>query len=217
VSVLFPRTEAVDSFDHAGLFTVPIVRSQGMSASGKTVARAAVRPGRGRIAPTDRRNGGRRRYCSGCARETEHVLCSTDGPGSIPSIRWPAAEPAGGTTICLTCGQWRAASSQPTPAAWSSWPRSPVTRRGTVDAADPAERSPALSRSYPARTHPRLCPSEAPPGRNAARDGASRDERRAARPGEGSEGLRHRPQFGSPSRSGCASTPARSAACLPRR
>jgi hypothetical protein len=32
------------------------------------------------------------------------------GRGSIPSIRWPSTEPAIGTTVCLNCGQCRAAS-----------------------------------------------------------------------------------------------------------
>lgn len=55
-----------------------------------------------------RSSGGIRRYCSGCARETEHVLTSTEGLGSIASIRWRGFEPGRDTTTCLNCGQWRA-------------------------------------------------------------------------------------------------------------
>jgi hypothetical protein len=65
----------------------------------------------GRVAPTNRGKGRLRRYCSGCAHETEHVAWTVDGRGSIPSIRWPAAEPADGTTICVNCGQWRQPAS----------------------------------------------------------------------------------------------------------
>lgn len=66
-----------------------------------------------------------RRYCSGCARETEHVPWSSHGPAHIASIRWPVAEPAGGTTICQDCGQVRVAATRPTAPAWSSWPKTP--------------------------------------------------------------------------------------------
>lgn len=64
-----------------------------------------------------------RRYCSGCARETEHVPWSSHGPAHLASIRWPVAEPAGGTTICQDCGQVRVAATRPTVPAWSSWPK----------------------------------------------------------------------------------------------
>jgi hypothetical protein len=134
---------AVDVFDHAGLFMVPLHRPQATSAATKAVETPARRPGRRRVGPTKRHKSGLHRYCLGCARETEHVL-SADGRGSIPSIRWPAPEPASDTTICLECGQWRALSSRPTPPAWSEWPRTRIaTRRlaetvATADAADDA-------------------------------------------------------------------------------
>jgi hypothetical protein len=63
------------------------------------------------------------RYCSGCSRETEHVPWAGGGRSTIPSIQWPAAEPASGATICLVCGQLRAPASRLSPLAWSSWPR----------------------------------------------------------------------------------------------
>jgi hypothetical protein len=69
---------------------------------------------------------GLHRYCSGCSQETEHVLWRGDDGASIPAIRWPAAEPASGTTRCVDCGQWRAPASRPTAPAWSFWPRRPV-------------------------------------------------------------------------------------------
>ena len=47
---------------------------------------------------------GLHRYCSGCAQETEHVLCQSDDGPSIPAIRWPAAKAASGTTMCVDCG-----------------------------------------------------------------------------------------------------------------
>jgi hypothetical protein len=116
----------VDSFDHPGLFVVPLDRPRAMSAAAKTHEPPAMRPGRGRVAPPDRHKSGLRRYCSGCAQETEHVAWAADGRGSIPEIRWSTSEPATGTTICLNCGQWRAATSRPSPPLWSSWPRSRI-------------------------------------------------------------------------------------------
>jgi hypothetical protein len=83
-------------------------------------------PVRARAEPNRRqaKESARHRYCSGCSRETEHVPWSGGGRPSIPSIQWPAAEPASGATICLDCGQLRApAASRPGPLAWSSWPR----------------------------------------------------------------------------------------------
>jgi hypothetical protein len=130
---------AVDMFDHPGLFMVPLDRPRAMSAAAKTHERPAMRPGRARVAPTDRHKGGLHRYCSGCAQETEHVARAADGRGSTPSIRWPTTEPAIGTTICLNCGQWRADSPQPRPPAWSSWPRKPTATRSLALAADFAE------------------------------------------------------------------------------
>jgi len=69
---------------------------------------------------------GLHRYCSGCSQETEHVLWRGDDGASIAAIRWPAAEPASGTTRCVDCGQWRAPASRPTAPAWSFWPRLPI-------------------------------------------------------------------------------------------
>lgn len=87
------------------------------------------RPEHARARLSRRQAAGRalRRYCSGCARETEHVPWSSHGPAHIASIRWPVAEPAGGTTICQDCGQVRVAATRPTAPAWSSWPKSRVS------------------------------------------------------------------------------------------
>ena len=41
-------------------------------------------------------------------RETEHVLTTAEGQGSIASIRWRGFDPGRDTTTCLSCGQWRA-------------------------------------------------------------------------------------------------------------
>ena len=136
MSALPVTRRAVDVFDRPGLFMVPLPRPRAMSAAAKTHEPPAIRPGRGRAAPTDRHKSGLHRYCSGCAKETEHVAWTADGRGSIPSIRWPSTEPAIGTTICLNCGQWRAASPQPRPPAWSSWPRSRIATPSLAVAAD---------------------------------------------------------------------------------
>lgn len=139
VNVLAPTRRAIDSFDHPGLFTVRLERPSEMPAVARTLESVGGRPGRARVAPTIRPKGGLRRYCSGCAHETEHVVWAADGLGSIPSIRWPTAKPAIGTTICLNCGQWRAASSQPRLPAWSSWPRSRIATRRLAVAVDSAD------------------------------------------------------------------------------
>jgi hypothetical protein len=110
-------------FDHPRLFMVPLARPRASSAAARTHQPQAIRTGWARVAPTDRHKGGLRRYCLGCAQETEHVAWAAFGRGSTHSIRGPTTEPATGTTICLNCGQWRATSSQPRPPAWSSWPR----------------------------------------------------------------------------------------------
>ena len=135
MSALPVTRRAVDVFDHPGLFLVPLDRPRAISAAAKTHEPPAIRPGRAR-APTARHKGGLHRYCSGCAKETEHVAWTADGRGSTPSIRWPTTEPAIGTTICLNCGQWRAASPQPRPPAWSSWPRSRIATLSLAVAAD---------------------------------------------------------------------------------
>lgn len=129
----------VTVFDHPGLFMVPLDRPRAISAAAKTHAPPAIRPGRARVAATDRHKRGLRRYCSGCAQETEHVAWAAAGRGSTPSIRWPTTEPAIGTTICVNCGQWRAATSRPSPPSWSSWPRSRIARPSLAVAADPAD------------------------------------------------------------------------------
>jgi hypothetical protein len=56
---------------------------------------------------------GLHRYCCGCARETEHVLFREGDVAGIPAIRRPAHKAASGTTMCVDCGQWRAAARQP--------------------------------------------------------------------------------------------------------
>jgi hypothetical protein len=73
-----------------------------------------------------------RRYCSGCARETEHVLWPSRKPASIPTIRWPVTEPAADNTICQDCHQLRAAAYRPIPAVWSQWPRTSGDEQGSA-------------------------------------------------------------------------------------
>ncbi len=78
-----------------------------------------------------------RRYCSGCARETEHLVWPDREPASTPSIRWPVAEPAATSTICQDCGHLRVAGHRPTPPAWSEWPREPrAANEGAADQQD---------------------------------------------------------------------------------
>ena len=153
---------AVEVFDHPGLFMVPLDQPRAMPATAKAVKPPAVPLGRARVAPTDRHKSGLRRYCAGCAHETEHVALAANGRGSTPSIRWPSSEPAIGTTICLNCGQWRGGSSRPNPPAWSSWPRKPIaTRRLAVatDSADSADdwisEATAENEGMPPRREPR--------------------------------------------------------------
>ena len=136
MSALPLTRRAVDSFDRPGFFMVPLDRPRAASAAAKTHEPRAIRPGRARVAPTDRHKSGLHRYCSGCAQETEHVARAVDGRGSTPSIRWPTTEPAIGTTICLNCGQRRTASPQPHPPAWSCWPRSQIASPSLAVAAD---------------------------------------------------------------------------------
>ena len=103
---------AVDAFDHPGLFMVRLGQPKAVAAVTKTVAPLAHEERRAPgVRPIPRQKSGLRRHCSGCAQETEHLTWSHDGRASIPSIRWPAAEAARGTTICLDCGQWRAAAA----------------------------------------------------------------------------------------------------------
>jgi hypothetical protein len=127
-----PR-RADDAFGHSGLFMVPLHRPQAIPGAARTARPQAMRPGGGRAAPGKRHRSRLHRNCLGCARETEHIVSAGDGRGSIPPIRWPAAEPASGTTICLECGQWRAKSFRPSPPAWSEWPRTPIASQGLAD------------------------------------------------------------------------------------
>jgi hypothetical protein len=80
---------------------------------------------------------GLHRYCSGCSHETEHVPTRGSDRANIPAIRWPAAEPASGSTMCVDCGQWRTAASRPNASTWSFWPRTPDDKADR----DPAARS----------------------------------------------------------------------------
>jgi hypothetical protein len=162
MSALPVTRKAVDLFDHPGLFMVPLDPPWALPAAATTLERPAMPPGRARVAPTDRHKSGLHRHCSGCARETGHVVSARDSRGSIPSIRWPTAEPAAGTTICLNCGQWRAVSSQPRPPAWSCWPRSRVAIRSlavadnsTDTADDRAPETAAENEGMPPKREPR--------------------------------------------------------------
>lgn len=136
VSVMPLSRRAVDSFDHPGLFMVPLDGPRAMPAAAKTHEPPAMRHPRARVASPDRHKSRLRRYCSGCTRETEQVAWAADGQGSISEIRWPTAKPAIGTTICLNCGQWRAAAFRPSPPLWSSWPRSRIAAPSLTVAAD---------------------------------------------------------------------------------
>jgi hypothetical protein len=162
VSALPLTRRPVDVFDHPGLFLVPLDRPRTMSAAAKTHEPPAIEPGRARVAPTDRHPGGLQRYCSGCAQETEHVAWVADGRESTASILWPTTEPAIGTTICLDCGQRRAASRQPRPPVWSSWPRHRIAAPSLAVSADSADTADdwasataAESEGMPPRREPR--------------------------------------------------------------
>jgi hypothetical protein len=125
--------------EHPGLFMVRVARPGGMPPAAQRLEPPAMRRERTQGAPSDLRNDGFHRYCSGCAHETEHVAWAADGRGSIPSIRWPTAQPAIGTTTCLTCGQWRAATTQPRPPSWSCWPRASIATRSLSSVPDLAD------------------------------------------------------------------------------
>jgi hypothetical protein len=107
----------------AGLFEIRL--GGGPAAAAEQSARRAEPPFR------QAGERGLHRYCSGCSQETEHVLCQDDDV-SIPAIRWPATEPASGTTMCVDCGQWRAPASRPNAPAWSFWPRMPAEPGGAL-------------------------------------------------------------------------------------
>jgi len=122
------------------------------------------------IEPAPFRQAGQRglhRYCSGCAQETEHVLCqSDDGPG-IPPIRWPAAKAASGTTMCVDCGQWRAEASRPIAPAWSFWPRLPVDTSARPDSPTPVQDRPLESAAENEGMPPLLAPTRLRPSQPA--------------------------------------------------
>jgi hypothetical protein len=169
MSVLPSTRRAVVSFDHPGLFMVRLERRSAMPAAAKTLEPLGRPPERARVAPTDRQRGGLHRYCSGCAHETEHVAWAGDGRGGVRSIRWPAADPASGSTICLSCGQWRAATSQPSLPAWSRWPRKLIAIRDLEITTDSA-RAPADWVSETAAENEGMPPKrELPTGRRSAR------------------------------------------------
>jgi hypothetical protein len=117
-------SRTVERFDHPGLFLIRLHEPSARPISLEEAVLAYPRPGRGK--PT-RRQGEQRayRYCSGCSRETEHVLWGGGWSTHIPSVETPVVEPASGTTICQACGQSRTAASRPMPLVWSSWPREP--------------------------------------------------------------------------------------------
>jgi hypothetical protein len=108
--------------DDPGLFKVPLGAPPASTAP-KPHEPFAVVSGGARVGPIDRHNRGIHRHCSGCAEQTEHVVLALDGPGSTPAIRRPTADPAIGTTVCLRCGEWRAAGPRPRVPAWSTWPK----------------------------------------------------------------------------------------------
>lgn len=120
--------ETVEWFEHPGLFMVLLDEPSATPAT-EEVAAVFAHP-RHLDSRAERRRrqaeeSALHRYCSGCSRDTEHVAWATRGPTNMPSIQWPAAESASGTTICLDCGQWRAAVFGAGPPVWSSWPRKP--------------------------------------------------------------------------------------------
>lgn len=111
MSALPLNTREIDVLEHPGLFRVPLAPLRATASAAKRHEPPAARPGRPRVAPTNRHKRGLHRYCSGCAQETEHAASAANGLG----------------TFCLNCGQWRAANPQPRPPTWSSWPRSRIT------------------------------------------------------------------------------------------
>ena len=110
---------------------------------------------------------GLHRYCSGCAQETEHVLCQSDDGQSIPAIRWPAAKAPSGTTMCVDCGEWRAEASRPIAPAWSFWPRPPAETGSTPDSSAPVQESPLESAAENEGMPPLGAPTRLRPGQPA--------------------------------------------------
>ena len=136
MSALPLNTREIDVLEHPGLFMVPLAPLRATASAAKRHEPPATRPGRLRVAPTNRHKRGHHRYCSGCAQETEHAASAANGLGTTRSIRWPTTGPVIGTTFCLNCGQWRAANPQPRPPTWSSWPRSRITTPSLAIPAD---------------------------------------------------------------------------------
>ena len=111
---------------------------------------------------------GLHRYCSGCAQETEHVLCGSDNGGpSIPPIRWPAARAASGTTMCVDCGHWRVAASKPIARAWSFWPRLPAETSAKPEPVTSAQEGPLESVAENEGMPPLRPPTRLRPGQPA--------------------------------------------------
>jgi hypothetical protein len=118
--------ELVEPANAGGLFRVRFGRPRTSLATSRRAESLPERSEPARVGLSRARVGSAiRRHCSGCARDTEHVLWPSRQPAGIDSIRWPAAEPAADSTICRDCGQLRVAAFRPTPPAWSNWPRAP--------------------------------------------------------------------------------------------
>jgi hypothetical protein len=117
--------DAIERSNVSGLFRVRFRRPPSSVATRQS--RASSLPEHSARVPLRSTGVGKalRRYCSGCTRETEHVLWSSPKAASTPSIRWPVAEPAADSMMCQDCGQLRAAAFRLTPTAWSEWPREP--------------------------------------------------------------------------------------------
>jgi hypothetical protein len=102
----------VESSNAGGLFRVRLGRRR-TSLTNRPRPEASPQhgaPAGGRLSRT-RVESALRRYCSGCARETEHVLWPGREPAGLASIRWPVAAPAADSTICQDCGQLRVAAA----------------------------------------------------------------------------------------------------------
>jgi hypothetical protein len=162
-------SRTVEWFDQPGLFRV-LRRGPSATSNADDLAAAVFArpwPVRSRTEPRRSQEEERslHRHCSGCSRETEQVSWATFAPTNIPSIQWPAAEPASGKTLCLDCGQLRARASRSSSQAWSSWPRKPRQRVAMLDRApteaesartfdDGAAEATAENEGMPARAEP---------------------------------------------------------------
>src|SRR5205807_9832170 len=79
---------AVDLFDQPALFMVRLGQPEVVPVVEERLASLAHEgPGPPPVKPIPRQKSGLHRYCSGCARETEHVGWSRHARASIPSIR----------------------------------------------------------------------------------------------------------------------------------